>query len=79
MRTTKITRDNESTNNCITRVWSKAHYNIKEEKNKMRYQGTIQNVRTGEVKHFNSVAQYLLILEKFYANDEISRRTRQWD
>lgn len=71
------TGKNKSTNNFIIRVWSKYHYGETKDKYKMIYDGTVQNVRTGEDKHFHSVGEMLKILESEYKKEEKNKRSKK--
>ena len=68
------TGKNIATNNYIVRFWSPEHYKIKNTNEYNFFNGTIQSVRTKEVKHFGTVAQYLSALEKMFKADERARR-----
>ena len=64
------TGKNKATNNYILRMWSWKHYNNNQRNTDNMYSGTVQNVRTKKLFHFNTPAEFMTIIEKNFRGDE---------
>lgn len=68
------TGKNNATNNFVVRLWSKAHYNIDEDKYRTTYDGTITEAKSKKVIKFHSPAQFLKAIEELNKLAEKEKR-----